>query len=93
MVMELEFSDFHIYYAAGSYGVKAKYEIYSGKSVSGEKLWELMSADDKDKGPGRIIRSKAADGSLTVVFNANTTSSYYTAKAGRQKFVNICLRI
>ena len=85
MVMELEFSDFHIYYAAGSYGVKAKYEIYSGKSVSGEKLWELMSADDKDKGPGRIIRSKAADGSLTVVFNANTTSSYYTAKGWTAK--------
>lgn len=80
MIMELEFSDFHVYYSSSSYGVKAKFAVYSGKGTSGEKLWELKTADDQDKGPGYILRSKSADGALTVVFDANTTTSYYTAK-------------
>lgn len=80
MIAELEFSDFHLYYSASSYAPKAKFEVYSGKGTDGQLLWALTSADDKDKGPGRILRSQSADGALTVVFDAKTTSSSYTAK-------------
>lgn len=82
MIAELEFSSFHLYYyaTASSYYPRAKFEVYSGKGTGGKLLWSLTSADDKDKGPGRILRSESADGALTVVFNAKTTSSSYTAK-------------
>ena len=74
---ELEFSDFDIYYSSSSYGIKAKYEIYSGRTATDTNLmWRLSQSGDK---PGKI-RSEAADGSLTIVFNANTTSSYYAGK-------------
>ena len=80
MIMEVDFSDFHVYYASSSYGTRAKFAIYSGKNSSGEKLWELTSNADQDKGPGSVIRSKSPDGSITVVFDAKTTTSGYTAK-------------
>lgn len=80
MIVELEFSDFQVYYSSSSYGVKAKFAVYSGKGTTGEKLWELTSADDSNKGPGYILRSRSADGALTVVFDANTSTSSYTAK-------------
>lgn len=82
MIAELEFSDFHLYYYASgsSYYPKAKFEVYSGKGTGGKLLWSLTSADDKDKGPGRILRSESSDGALTIVFDAKTTSSSYTAK-------------
>lgn len=81
MITELEFSDFHVYYSSSSsYGVRAKFVVYSGKGTTGEKLWELTSADDSNKGPGYILRSKSADGALTVVFDAKTSTSSYTAK-------------
>lgn len=81
MIMELDFSDFHVYYSSSPYyGIRAKFEIYSGKGTSGEKLWSLDSSEDQDKGPGKLIRSNASDGSLTIVFDAKTTTSSYTAK-------------
>lgn len=80
MITELEFSDFHLYYSTSSYAPKAKFEIYSGKGTDGQLLWSLTSVDDKDKGPGRILRSQSPDGALTIVFDAKTTSSSYTAK-------------
>ena len=79
-VIELAFTDFDIYYASTSYGTKAKFEIYSGTGPGGELLWKLDDAASKATGPNTLLRSTAIDGSLTVVFNANTSSSYYTAK-------------
>ena len=79
MITELDMKSFHLYYSNSSYAPKAKFEVYSGKGTKGVKLWELKSVDDKDIGPGRVLRSTSSDGALTVVFNANTTSSSYTA--------------
>lgn len=79
MIMEMEYSDFEVAYATSSYGVKAKYKIYSGKGTGGELLWEANASNSK-KGPDGIIRSKSADGAITVVFNANDSYSYNGAK-------------
>lgn len=79
-IIELDFKKFHLYYSNSSYAPKAKFEVYSGSNTEGERLWALSSVDDKDKGPGRVLRSAAPDGCLTVVFNANTTSASYTAE-------------
>lgn len=79
-IIELEFDDFDIYYSSSSYGVRARYQIYSGKNTSGKLLWELKSAADKSIGPNRVLRSESADGAITVVFNANDSGSPYTAK-------------
>ena len=80
MICQIDFSSFDLYYASASYGAKAKFRVYSGQGTTGELLWELASADDKSTGPGRVLRSTAADGSLTVVFNTTQTSSYYMGK-------------
>ena len=80
MIVELDIKSFTLFYSTSSWATKAKFEVYSGKDANGELLWSLTNIDDKDKGPGRILRSKSADGALTVVFDAKTTSSSYTAK-------------
>ena len=80
MIIELDIQTFALYYSNSSWATKAKFEVYSGKGTSGELLWSLKSIDDKDKGPERILRSQSPDGALTVVFDAKTTSSSYTAK-------------
>lgn len=79
MIIELDFSSFDLYYGTNSWTPKAKFEVYSGRDANGKLLWSLASADEKSTGPERILRSQATDGALTVVFNANTTSSSYTA--------------
>ena len=73
-VIQIDYADFDVYYASSSYSTRAKYIVYAGEGTSGDKLWEL---DANGKKPTQI-RSTAADGSLTIVFNPNTTSSYYT---------------
>ena len=79
-IIEIDFKSFAIYYGSGSYDTQAKFEIYSGRGDTKELLWSLKNSADKNIGPGKILRSKAADGTMTVIFNANTTSSSYTAK-------------
>ena len=75
---EIDFSDFHVYYASSTYGTHAVFEIYSGSEVnSANLLWNLKDNSEQDVGPGHKIRSAAADGSLTIRFNPKTTSSYY----------------
>lgn len=67
MVIQMNFTDFAVSYNSYS---KATFRIYAGQGTSGALLWEA----DKDNcatGPG-VVRSTAEDGSLTVVFNANT---------------------
>lgn len=79
-VAQLTFKDFDVYYSTSSYGTKAKFEVYSGTGADRTLLWSLADHPDKaSEGPGMKLRSTAADGSLTVVFNPNASSSYYTA--------------
>ncbi len=79
-IIEINFADFDVYYSNTSYGTKAKFAIYSGQGTGGEMLWELTNADDKSIGPNMTLRSKSEDGAITVVFNANTSSSYSNGK-------------
>lgn len=77
-VIEIDFSAFDVYYASSSYSTRAVFEIYSGTEINSENLlWNLKDNSESNVGPGRIIRSNAADGSMTIRFNPNTTSSYY----------------
>lgn len=76
-VAQIDFSKFDVYYAASSYGTRAVFEIYSGREANADNLlWALTDNSQQKTGPGRTLRSTAADGSLTVKFNAKTTSSY-----------------
>ena len=73
-VIQIDYSDFDVYYATSSWSTRAKYIVYAGEGTSGEKLWEL---DANGKQPTQI-RSTAADGAITIVFNPNTSYSSYT---------------
>ena len=77
MICQIDFSSFAIYYYSYNPSSSAKFKIYNGQGTSGEVLWEPKTADDYKKGPAKTIRSTAADGALTVFFNAN--QSYSTA--------------
>ncbi|MBQ0120309.1 MAG: DUF4465 domain-containing protein [Bacteroidales bacterium] len=91
-VIELDFSKFDVYYASSSYGTKAVFKVYSGETTAADNLlWELNDASQQKVGPGRILRSTAANGAMTIVFNPNTTSSYYAGtgfEASVRPFVN-----
>ena len=79
-VAQIDFSKFDVTYGASSYSTRAVFEIYSGSSVNADNLlWKLSSADDAKVGPGRILRSTAPDGSMTIRFNPKTSSSSYAA--------------
>lgn len=79
-IIELDIDKFDLYYSSGSYGAKSKFEVYSGEGVNSSLLlWKLDKTDAAKVGPGKKLRSKAANGAITVVFNANETASYYTA--------------
>ena len=80
MVCQIDFSSFDLYYYAYSSSSCAKFTIYNGTGTSGEVLWKVSEKDDYSNGPGKPIRSTAADGSLTVVFN--TSQSYSTSNDG-----------
>lgn len=86
-VAQIDFSKFDVYYSTSSYGTKAKFEIYSGDKagVASELLWKLSDAEHASTGPGTIIRSKAADGSITILFNPQTTSSYSAGTGWKAK--------
>lgn len=78
---QIEFETFDVYYSASSYGEKAVFEVYSGDTTAADALiWKLSSNSEQSTGPGRKLRSTAADGTITVRFNPNASSSYYTAK-------------
>ena len=77
-VAEIDFSSFDVYYSSSSYSTRAVFEIYSGTEVSADKLlWNLKDNSESKVGPGKVLRSQSADGSLTIRFNPKTTSSYY----------------
>ena len=75
MVCQIDFESFKIYYYSYNVSSSAKFKIYNGQGTSGEVLWEPSTQSDYSNGPGRIVRSTAADGSLTVVFNPNQSYS------------------
>lgn len=68
-VAQIDFSSFEL-------GSTATFDIYSGTGVNSANLLWSVSKDTRTTGPGMTIRSTAADGSLTVVFNPHTTYSY-----------------
>ena len=76
-VCQINFSKFDLYYSSTDYGTRCKFEVYNGSGTQGEKLWSLQSADDRTKGPQAVLRSKAEDGAITIVYNPNTSSYYY----------------
>lgn len=80
-VAQIEFSMFSLYFKDSYYGSSEHdvFKIYSG-GTDGELLWEFTEKDQKTLGPGKVLRSKAADGSLTVVFQPKASSSYYAGK-------------
>ncbi len=70
-VIQIDYTDFDVYYATSSYSARAKYIVYAGEGTNGEVLWQL---DANGKQPGRI----RSTGAMTIVFNPNTTATYYT---------------
>lgn len=85
-VCQIDFSEFLIQYVEGYEGAhKSKFEIYSGHGNNRQLVWQLNSVDLRDKGPGQPIRSSAADGSLTIVFNPNDALGYYVAPGFKAK--------
>lgn len=77
-VAEIDFSSFDVYYSTSSYSTRAVFEIYSGTEVnSANLLWNLKDNSESKVGPGKVLRSQSADGSLTIRFNPKTTSSNY----------------
>ena len=74
-VIQLDFTAFDVYYSTSSWGQKADFKVYSGQGTSGELLWSI----DNQKGPGKVLRSTAADGSMTIVFNPKASTSTYCA--------------
>lgn len=79
-IIELDITDFHVYYSATDYGVKSVFKIFSGQDTSGELLWTLDSPDKASTGPAKVLRSTSHDGAITVLFNTSTNLSYYTDK-------------
>ncbi len=77
MVCQIDFSEFNVQYSSTSYGNKSTFRIYAGQGTGGELLWELNDNAQESAGPEMTVRSTAADGSMTIVFNPNSSSYYY----------------
>ena len=77
-IIQMDFKDFAVYYSSSSYGAKAVFKVYAGQGISGDLLWEA-NATNCQVGPG-LVRSTAEDGALTILFNPNESSSYYSDK-------------
>ncbi len=92
----IAFDSFDVQYASTNYGTKAKFAVYSGTIANKENLlWEI-DAQHAKTGPGKQLRSKAADGSLTIVFNPKSDRDYYTRpgwKAVVYPFKNTAMEI
>ena len=79
MVCQIDFASFAIYYSSYSPSSCARFKVYAGQGTQGGVLWEPSASDDYQSGPQQVVRSTAADGALTVVFNPNNT---YSSAAG-----------
>lgn len=72
-IIELDFSKFKITYPSSTYGDQPSFKVFSGKDATGTPLWEC-TRELKDVGPNSKLRSKSADGAITVLFNPNGVS-------------------
>ncbi len=82
--VQMAFSEFGMYYAdATSFDTHAtRFVVYNGKDTTATVLFQLTDAASYSAIPA-TLQSTAADGSLTVLFNANPTEDYmamYNAK-------------
>ena len=79
-VCQIEFSQFSMYWSADADKAKAQFRIYEGQGTDGRLLWEYMPDSQHENGPQEPITSRATDGALTIVFNADADRFAYTAK-------------
>lgn len=72
--MQMAFSEFGMYYpTAGSYDTHTtRFVVYNGKDTTATVLFQLTDEASYSAIPA-TLQSTTADGSLTVLFNANPT--------------------
>ncbi|MBD5231079.1 MAG: DUF4465 domain-containing protein [Bacteroidales bacterium] len=66
--IELEFDSFYVNWP--NWGNAPSFKVYSGTTAAGTPLWTMTQAQAKT-GPEIPLRSTAADGSMTIVFDPN----------------------
>ena len=76
-VAQIRFNLFDLYPGNTYGGAHDVFQIYSG-GRDGDLLWEYDGEEGTAQGPASVLRSKAEDGSLTIVFEPKGGSSYYT---------------
>ena len=76
-VAQIRFNLFDLYPGNTYGGAHDVFQIYSG-GRDGDLLWEYDGEEVTAQGPASVLRSKAEDGSLTIVFEPKGGSSYYT---------------
>lgn len=82
-VCEIDFSKLYLYFYESQWypssNVNPRFKIFAGTDTDGELLYELTKSDNdtfKDNPAAfGLVRSTAADGSLTILFNADATGS------------------
>ena len=82
--LQMEFSLFDIFYANDPYGFdtnKAQFVIYNGSNTDADVLFEVNDLTSATTLPATVT-STAADGSLTVFFNANPSFKGYNNAGG-----------
>lgn len=76
---QMEFSLFDLYASTSVYNPEHDiFQVYSGNR-DGLLLWEF-TGEENTSGPGKVLRSEASDGALTVLFRPKASSSYYAGK-------------
>jgi hypothetical protein len=83
MICEVDFSMLNLYYYTStwypSYSAAPVFKVFAGTDTEGTLLYEHAEANNFKEGGDNsavgVIRSTAADGSLTILFNPGTTSS------------------
>lgn len=85
IISQIDFSSFDLYAGSSysSYRDHDVFKVYSGSGTAAENLlWEYKGGADAatEAGPGRILRSEAADGALTIEFQAKAS---YGSQCGK----------
>ena len=57
-VIQIDYTDFDVYYATSSYSTRAKYIVYAGEGTNGEVLWQL----DANGRKGDALDDRGAEG-------------------------------
>lgn len=85
-VCEVDFSKLNLYFYESQYypssNVTPVFKVFAGQTTDGTLLYTHEKANNVAEGEDNsaigTIRSTSADGALTILFNAGTTSSTYT---------------